>query len=237
MELSGKVCVVTGAARGIGLALSRQLVEAGAFVAMTDTDAAALAEAAGAFQPDCVLAVPLNVSSEASVIAAVEAVEARWGAISVWINNAGIARHRPIADSSESDIDHMLQVNAKGVMLGSKHALRHMRERRFGHIVNVSSTAGLRGIAGQAVYCASKFAVRGFTEALQQEAAPYGIRVTAVCPGGVDTAFWKAAREEQAPTELFLSPEQVASGILSVLKLDDACVVREIVLRSVQDVD
>lgn len=237
MDLAGKTCVVTGAARGIGLAVSRRLVEAGAMVALTDSDAVALKTAAKALPPDRHIVVQLDVASEASVISAAEAVEAQWGAISVWINNAGLARHCNITEIEEADIDRMLMVNAKGVMLGSKHALRRMQVHRYGHIVNVISTAGLTGIAGQSVYCASKFAVRGFTEALHQEAAAHGIRVTAVYPGGVDTAFWKSAREDQAPTELFLSPEHVAGGILSALRTDDFCVMRELVIRSIRDVD
>lgn len=237
MDLAGKACVVTGAARGIGLAVSRKLIEAGALVALTDSDSTALRTASKELPSDRHIALQLDVASEASVITATEAIEAQWGAISVWINNAGLARHCPIAEIEEADIDRMLTVNAKGVMLGSKHALRRMQAQRYGHIVNVISTAGMTGIAGQSVYCASKFAVRGFTEALQQEAAAYGIRVTAVYPGGVDTAFWKTAREEQAPTELFLSPEHIAGGILSALQADDFCVMRELVIRSIRDVD
>jgi short-subunit dehydrogenase len=131
----------------------------------------------------------------------------------------------------------MLDVNLKGTILGSQAALRHMKQQRRGHIINVISTASLRGIPSETVYCAAKWGVRGFTQGLQEEAAPANVRVTAVLPGGVATDFWADASERQAPMEKFLSPQQVADGILRVIEMDDFCCTREIVLRSIQDSD
>ena len=107
----------------------------------------------------------------------------------------------------------------------------------MGHIINVISTAGLRGIPSETVYCAAKWGVRGFTQGLQEEAAAHRIRVTAVLPGGVATDFWAGASTRQAPLEKFLTPPQVADAIVKVLEMDDFCVARELVLRSIEDSD
>jgi short-subunit dehydrogenase len=159
------------------------------------------------------------------------------GDIAVWVNNAGLARHRWIPDYTEAEIDLMLAVNLKGTILGSQAALRAMIPQKRGHILNVISTASLRGIPSETVYCAAKWGVRGFTQGLQEEAAAHSIRVTAVLPGGVATEFWDGASERQAPKEKFLTPQQVADAMVKVLEMDDFCVARELVLRSLEDSD
>jgi NAD(P)-dependent dehydrogenase (short-subunit alcohol dehydrogenase family) len=237
MELEGRVCAVTGAARGIGLSLARQLIHSGAKVALLDIDESALASAALSLPPGQTMTVPLDVSRDGQMAAAVDKIVTAWGSLSVWVNNAGLARHRPIADVREEELDLMMAVNFKGTVLGSKHALKEMARRKYGHIVNVISTAGLRGIPGQSVYCASKFAVKGFTEALQEEAAPHNVKVTAVYPGGVDTAFWQSATDQPPPPSILLTPDHVAQGIVSVLKTDDLCMIKELVIRSIKDAD
>ena len=233
MNLSEQNCIITGAARGIGLALAQSLSQRGARVVMADVDAVALeqAEVPGALKVAC------DVTKAADVEGLANKAEKAHGAIAVWINNAGLARHRWIPDYTEAEIDLMLAVNLKGTILGSQSALRRMIQQKRGHIVNVISTASLRGIPSETVYCAAKWGVRGFTQGLQEEAAPHGVRVTSVLPGGVDTEFWAGASSRQAPLEKFLSPAQVADGVIRVLEMDDFCVVREIVLRSIQDSD
>ncbi len=163
--------------------------------------------------------------------------EPELGPIAVWINNAGLARHRWIPDYTEEEIDLMLGVNLKGTILGSQEALRRMIPRKSGSIVNIISTASLRGVPSETVYCAAKWGVRGFTQGLQEEAAAHNIRVIALLPGGVDTAFWEDASTRKAPVEKFLTPGQVAEATLAALRMDDWCVAREIVLRSMADSD
>ena len=233
MNLSEANCVITGAARGIGLALAQALTAKGARVVLADVDGEALSK----------LALPNSITVACDVTKAAEmerlAAEAEqaFGPISVWINNAGLARHRWIKDYSEADIDLMLDVNLKGTILGSQAALRHMMPHKRGHILNVISTASLRGIPSETVYCAAKWGVRGFTQGLSEEASPHRVRVTAVLPGGVATEFWSGASERQAPLEKFLTPAQVAEAMIKVIELDDYCVTREIVLRSMDDSD
>jgi NAD(P)-dependent dehydrogenase (short-subunit alcohol dehydrogenase family) len=237
MDLKDKVCVITGAARGIGLALVRALLAAGAKVAMADVDEMVLSTAAKETDSQKVLTIACDVSHGSAVQKLATETEAKLGPIAVWINNAGLARHRWIPDYTESEIDQMLAVNLKGTILGSQEALRRMIPRKSGSIVNIISTASLRGVPSETVYCAAKWGVRGFTQGLQEEAAAHNIRVIALLPGGVDTAFWDAASSRKAPVEKFLTPAQVADATVSALQMDDWCVPREIVLRSMADSD
>ena len=237
MDLQDKVCVVTGAARGIGLALVQALLRAGAKVTLADVDTAALVKAVASLDSSRVIAVTGDVSKRADILKLAEETETQLGPIAVWINNAGLARHRWIPDYSEEEIDLMLAVNLKGTILGSQEALRRMIPSKSGSIVNIISTASLRGVPSETVYCAAKWGARGFTQGLQEEAAAYNIRVIALLPGGVDTAFWDGASARKAPVDKFLTPAQVADATVKALQMDDWCVPREIVLRSMADSD
>ena len=237
MDLINQTAVITGAAQGIGLAISKSLLNAGMNVVLADINETALRTASQELGSDRCLEVHCNVTQAASISSLVESTESHFGPIAVWINNAGLARHRWIPDYTESEIDLMLDVNLKGTILGSQAALRAMIPHKNGHIVNIISTASLRGIPSESVYCAAKWGVRGFTQGLAEEAAPHRIRVTALLPGGVDTAFWDDASHREAPKQRFLKPEHIAQGVISCLQMDDFCVPRELVLRSLDDSD
>ncbi len=230
MNLPNQVCVVTGGAKGIGLATAQALLARGARVALLDLENVAL-------DHPHALSIRCDVSRAAEVQSAVNQITEQLGPIDVWVNNAGLARHRWIPDYTEDEIDLMLAVNLKGTILGSQSALKAMIPHKRGHIINVISTASLRGIPSETVYCAAKWGVRGFTQGLAEEAAAHRIRVTAILPGGVDTAFWDDASQRQAPKQLFLKPEHIANGIVSCIEMDDFCVPRELVLRSLDDSD
>jgi NAD(P)-dependent dehydrogenase (short-subunit alcohol dehydrogenase family) len=233
MNLTDKSCVITGAARGIGLAMAQALAAKGARVVLADLDADALDQT---HVPNA-RTVVCDVTKADDVQRLAHAAETAHGRIDVWINNAGLARHRWIPDYTEAEIDLMLAVNLKGTILGSQAALRSMIPHRHGHILNIISTASLRGVPSETVYCAAKWGVRGFTQGLQEEAAAHRIRVTAVLPGGVATEFWTDASTRQAPVEKFLTPAQIATAVVNVIELDDFCVARELVLRSLDDSD
>ena len=230
MNLTNQVCAVTGGAKGIGLATSQALLARGARVALLDLENVVI-------DHPHALSIRCDVSCAADVQAAVNQITEQLGPIDVWVNNAGLARHRWIPDYTEDEIDLMLAVNLKGTILGSQAALKAMIPHKRGHIINVISTASLRGIPSETVYCAAKWGVRGFTQGLAEEAAAHRIRVTAILPGGVDTAFWDDASQRQAPKQLFLKPEHIANGIVSCIEMDDFCVPRELVLRSLDDSD
>lgn len=237
MNLTDQIAVVTGAAQGIGLAIAKALTAAGARVVLADLNAAALTQASQDLASERTLTVVCDVTQSTSVAHLVATAEQHFGPITIWINNAGLARHRWIPDYTEEEIDLMLAVNLKGTILGSQAALRTMSPRKQGHIINIISTASLRGIPSETVYCAAKWGVRGFTQGLAEEAAPHRIRVTALLPGGVDTAFWDDASDRTAPKQLFLQPHHIATGVIQCLQMDDFCVPRELVLRSLDDSD
>lgn len=238
MKLADACCVVTGAARGIGLAIADALLAEGARVVLSDVDAAALGKLPAALNQPHAALITGDVTSVASMAALAGEAERRFGPVTLWVNNAGLARHRRIIDYSEQEIDLQLAVNLKGAIVGSQAALRAMTPHGRGHIVNIISTASLRGIPTESVYCAAKWGVRGFTQGLREEAATVGVRVTALLPGGVDTPFWSdAAPGRKMPVQNFLSAKQVADAVVALAKMDESVVPQELVLRALQDRD
>lgn len=237
----GNRAVVTGGASGIGLAIGEAMYRAGMDVHLIDCQGEALAEAIRAMEAQPgggrVRGERLDVREMGLMDEMVERIERTDGPIDVWVNNAGLARHQPIESICQEDVDRVIDVNLKGTIYGSCAAFRVMKQRGNGHIINIISTASLRGIPTESVYCAAKWGVRGFTSALQEEAAPHGIRVTAILPGGVDTSFWKEARKKATPTDSFLQGTHIAGVVMQCLEQDPKCVVREIVIRSIQDTD
>jgi NAD(P)-dependent dehydrogenase (short-subunit alcohol dehydrogenase family) len=235
--LEPKPCaVVTGAARGIGRALAERLLKEGYRVVLCDVAEPALFETVRSLgSPD---AVPFRADvASAADCERLAGFASAWGGIALWINNAGLARHRAIVDYTEAEIDLMLAVNLKGTILGSQSALRAMTPAGKGHIINIISTASLRGIPLESVYCAAKWGVRGFTQALREEAAGVGVRVTALLPGGVDTPFWKEAVSRSVPAQDFLTALQVADAVAALVRMDASVVPQELVLRAIKDRD
>ncbi len=243
MQLEGASAVVTGGANGIGLAVGRELYRQGAHILLVDNNLEMLQRAQTQLTRDeqanhgQISTFHGDVRSiDEMERAAQEAVD-RFGRLDLWINNAGLARHMPVDQTGREDIDLVIDVNLKGTIYGSRAAFRHMKAGGRGHIINVISTASLRGIPTESVYCSAKWGVRGFTHALQEEAAPHRVRVTAILPGGVSTDFWSAARDSATPLESFLKPEHVAKVIRQCIEQDEFCVTREVVVRSIADTD
>lgn len=186
-RVTGKVCIVTGAARGIGAAVARRLVAEGAKVMLTDVsqeEGAQLARELGS----SALFEKHDVTSAADWQRVVESTESAMGAVSVLVNNAGImSAVGPFEQITEEDFRRVIDVNLIGVFLGMKAVLASMRRAGSGSIVNFSSVAGLVGSHRTDAYTASKFAVRGLTKSVALDLAQYGIRVNSVHPGIVDT--------------------------------------------------
>jgi len=143
--------------------------------------------------PARVLAVSLDVTDEVAVAAAVDQAVQRFGRLDVLVNNAGYGQLAPFEENSPSDAERQFGTNLFGVFNLCRAALPVMRKQRSGHIFNISSIAGVAGMGGAALYCASKFAVEGFSESLAQEVAGFGIKVTVVAPGGFRTDFLDAS--------------------------------------------
>jgi NAD(P)-dependent dehydrogenase (short-subunit alcohol dehydrogenase family) len=185
--LAGRHAVVTGGGRGIGAAVADELARLGATLTLMGRDAARLeAHAAAA-------AVACDVADEESVARAFAEARERHGDVHVLVNNAGQSLAAPLADTSLADWERMLAVNLTGTFLCARAVLPAMTEARAGRIVNVASTAGLRGYPKTAAYTAAKHGVVGLTRALALETAKLGITVNAVCPGYTDTDMARGA--------------------------------------------
>lgn len=184
-----KVWFITGAARGVGFSLARQLLARGDFVAATSRTQQSLHEA---FDKENTQLLPLEVDlrSEASVQSAIEETIARFGRIDVVVNNAGYGQYGTLETLSDSELRSNFDVNVFAPLHVLRHVLPHLRERRRGHIFNIASIVGFQGgYAGWGSYVASKFALAGLTEALAAEVAELGITATVVYPGPVRTGF------------------------------------------------
>ncbi len=197
--LDGKVVVITGAASGIGRALALACAGRGSSLALSDIDevglaeTARLAEGAGARE---VRTDRVDVSERAAVAAYASDVAAHFGRVDVVVNNAGVALSGDIADLSYPDLDWIVGINFWGVVHGTKEFLPHLVASGDGHVVNISSLFGLVSMPGQGAYNATKYAVRGFSEALRAEMLVAGlpVGVTVVHPGGIRTAIARNAR-------------------------------------------
>lgn len=191
MRLQGKIALITGASRGIGRASAIALSREGAVIvgaARTEKDLDELASEITAAGGRSTM-IGTDVTQAASVAACVAKTIADHGRIDILVNNAGIGGYRPFLEFSEEDYDRIMATNTKGTWLFCREVIPHMRRQKGGQIINVASVAGLQGYGGEAIYCASKFAQVGLTQALDREFWEEGIKVTAVCPGGVETYF------------------------------------------------
>lgn len=214
-DLSGKIAIVTGSARGMGEAVAKKLAHHGAFVYVTDINLNGIERVAREIVGDGgrAKAVHMDVTDYKQVVRLVDEAVKENGRIDILVNNAGILRrHESIVDISEEDWELVMNVNVKGVFNCSKAVLPKMKERRYGKIVNISSSAGRStSELGDASYTASKAAVLGFSRHLAREAAPFNINVNAVCPGLIDTPM---ARENTTPEELEKFIEDIPMGRL-----------------------
>src|SRR5688500_16359663 len=190
--MTGKVALVTGGSRGIGLATARALASRGAAVAITGTTDDTLSTACRDLEREAsgrVLPLRADVRSAVEMTAACDAAAARFGGLDALVNNAGVGLFRPVSEMTDDEWRRLFDTNVTGVFNATRAALPHLRARGGGWIVNVSSLSATAPFAGGAAYCATKAAVDAFTEALMQELRHDGIRVASVAPGSVDTTF------------------------------------------------
>jgi NAD(P)-dependent dehydrogenase (short-subunit alcohol dehydrogenase family) len=219
--LAGKVILVTGAARGIGLGIARVLAGDGARVVLADRDAGPLADAAGALTAAGldVLGVPADVTDDADVARAVEAATARYGRIDGLVNNAGVVKVAPFAAHTPADWERLTSVNLIGAFRVTRAVLPALHEHGSGSIVNVSSIAALGYTTSHAAYAATKAGMLAMTRELAAELAPARIRVNAVLPGFIRTELsgsvsaangtLGAATRREPPADRWGQPEDV----------------------------
>lgn len=216
-SISGRVAIVTGAARGIGRATASALLEQGCTVVVADRDQVA---AQGAVRELASLGavhnMPLDVTDGAAFEALVQRVEDELGPVDVLVNNAGVMVVGDF-DALDARADHLqLDINVMGVIHGMRAVLPRMRRRGRGHVVNIASVAGRVGLPFASVYSATKFAVVGLTEAIRREYQDTGVDFSYVCPSMVDTELISGAGRPRFPP--VARPEDVAGAVIRALK-------------------
>jgi len=226
MKLKDARILVTGASLGIGRETARVLAEAGARVAITGRHEERLHEAAKAMGA---VAIVADAGKPSDVERTFDEVSRQLGGLDALVNNAGIGRFLDMESVTFEDFEKVYRVNIYGVaLMGARAAGMFKAQKSRGHIINIGSTAGLKGFAGGSVYASSKFALRGMTECWQAELRKHNIRVTLVAPSEVATAFGREDGSEREPAPNKLSTAEIAYAIKSVLEMDDRGMIPEL---------
>jgi NADP-dependent 3-hydroxy acid dehydrogenase YdfG len=217
-KLQGKVALITGTSAGIGQACARTLAGEGARLVLTARRQERLeklkkeVEAAGTKA----VIVTGDAREEETAVKAVKAATDAFGRIDILINNTGVGNYKNLVNTSAAEYDEMMDTNVRTSFLFTRHVVPVMLKQKSGTILMISSMAGVYGFGGEAVYCMTKFAQVGFAQALDRELRESGIKVGAICPGGVKTEFaiGKGRTEQSVKESNMLDPEDVASVVL-----------------------
>jgi NADP-dependent 3-hydroxy acid dehydrogenase YdfG len=232
-RLAGQVAVVTGASRGIGLAIARRLGQMGARVSLCARNAANLERAASGLRAAGiqVLALRTDVTRGDEVASLVSETQRTFGPVDILVNNAGIGIFGPFQEQTEADWNAILDTNLKSVFLVSRAVAPEMIRRKIGHIINIGSLAGKSAFANGAIYCASKWGLLGLTGCMAEELRAHGIRVSAICPGSVATEFSPHAGKDPAR---MLQPEDVAHAVAALVTQAPGSFISEVLMRPTQ---
>lgn len=238
-KLTGKVALITGASAGIGLACARALAAEGAYLVITarrEDRLKALVTAGQAMGTEAVYVVG-DAREESTAQQTVEAAVKNFGRLDILINNVGVGNYKNLVDTTAEEYDEMMDSNVRSTFLFTRHALPIMLEQGSGTILMISSMAGIYGFAGEAVYCATKFAQVGFAQALDKELRPQGIKVGVICPGGVKTEFalGKGRTATGVAQSAMLEPEDVASAVLLACTQSTGSRIIEIQMRTMAE--
>jgi len=230
-NLSSLVVAVTGASSGIGLEAAKLFAQQGAKLALLARSAdklKAVEDAVKALGAE-VISVPTDVTDEAAVEAAFARIAETFGSVDILVNNAGVGFATDLSKCSMEDYRKILETNMTGVFLCARAVLPAMKERKSGHIINVSSIVGKVSNPNAPLYCASKHALNGYNNGLAQQVAGDKIRVSMVSPSAVDTAYWDGRDVDRSK---FLKPEEVASAILFVASQPEGVLIKDIDLTA-----
>ncbi|HLF82797.1 MAG TPA: SDR family oxidoreductase [Blastocatellia bacterium] len=232
-NIEGKSAVVTGATRGIGRAIARALLERGGrvFICARDrTDVEQTVPSLRSEHGDRVDGRSCDVRSYDDVRSLFSEVRQTFGTLDILVNNAGIGSHSYVEHMPVEEWNATIETNLSGVFHCCHEALPLMKDNGGGYIINIGSLAGKHASAGSAAYCASKFALVGFSEALMQEVRYDHIRVSLVMPGSVNTSFGRSGGEDPSKTWKLL-PEDVAAVVISLLEMDPRALPSQVELR------
>ena len=218
LPLTGRTALITGASAGIGRATAVALAKQGANIVVTARREDRLIELCDAIEQagDRAVFHAGDAADESTALAAIALATDTFGSLDILINNAGIGSYKNLVDTSAAEYDTMMNANVRSGFLFSRHAAPLMIAQRSGTILFISSVAGLTGIAGEAIYSASKFAQVGFSQALDAELRKHNIKVGVICPGGVKSEFGlgRGRTEEFIRNSHMMEPEEVADAIV-----------------------
>ena len=233
MKFENHVAIITGGGRGIGRATALAFAKEGADIVLAARTETEIASVAGEIEKlgRRALAIPTDVQVKSDVDKLVTSTLDTFGKVDILVNNAGVAIHNPISKIREEDWDLTMAVNLKGVFLCTQAVFSHMCEQKYGHIVNVSSISGKFGHVNGGSYCASKFAVIGFTETTNNEGKRHGVKASVVCPGPVDTKMRRDNHSDDI-IENLTQPEDVADLILFLASQSPRAHTLEAVIRT-----
>jgi 3-oxoacyl-[acyl-carrier protein] reductase len=236
MDLSNSVALITGGSGGIGRAIAQTLAAAGARVAITGRDSRRLEETARSL---AVFPIQADVAVEADVKRTYREVLAKFGDLDILVNNAGIGTFSNLVEMDTAGFARVFATNVTGVMMMAREAAKIFVARNRGNIVNIGSTAGLRGAPKGTAYYASKFAVRGMTECWRGELRKHNIRVMLVNPSEVLSDFFttNGLGPQQKANETKLRGEEIAGAVKAVLEMDDRGFVPELSVFATNPVD
>jgi NAD(P)-dependent dehydrogenase (short-subunit alcohol dehydrogenase family) len=234
--LTEKVALVTGGGQGLGEAISRRLAEAGATVFVADIKVEQAEQVAASIKENGghATAIALNVTDNEEAQQAVDRIVAANGSIDILVNNAGTDATKSLTDLTTEDWDRVIGVNLTGPFLLSKAVYPHMKDKRGGHIVNITSTAAKRTWTEASAYHASKWGLLGFSHALHAEGRRDGIKVTAVVAGGMRTAFILERFPDTDPNVL-QDPKNVAETVCFVLSQPEETVIPEVMVLPMRE--
>jgi 3-oxoacyl-[acyl-carrier protein] reductase len=232
MRLENKIAVITGAGKGIGRAAAKLFLKEGAGIALNSRTKADLDSfvAENASYRHKILTVPGDISDEKVIKKLIDETINKFGRVDILINNAGFGIFDDFVNSTNKDFDDMFATNVRAAYILTRDLLPHMIKQNEGTIINIASIAGKNGVPGGAIYSATKHALMGLSRSILFEVRKHGIRVIAICPGSVNTEFFREDSSE-LKTESMLTPDDIADSILYAAALPPNATVNEIEIR------
>lgn len=225
LSLKGRHIVIAGASSGLGKACAELLAKEGAELFLLARTIEETTLNFDAYTMNC------DIRDGQSVAEAFEKIDEYTKKIDIFINCVGIGLIKNLEETTAEEVENVLATNLIGAILVCKEAYLRMVKQNSGHILNISSTSGIKARPDETVYCASKWGLRGFTDSLRLAAAPHKVRVTGVYPGGMQTNFWQTTDSKHRVMTGFMQPEDVATYLIQVMKTPTSIFPSDVVIE------